>query len=186
MTRLVTSVGRLMRLRFTQAYPTLTAEQARNVITIAQVALDLGVPRRGLQIAIATAIQESKLTNLAGGDADSGGLFQQRPSAGWGSRAQVTTPTLAARAFFGRAQHTSNPGLLDIPGWENMALTEAAARVQRPRKDLRAEYAKWEAVAGDIAEIVGSDLPVRGVDQATSAIRPSALSATVRPSPSAP
>ena len=57
-------VDRLMRLRFAPGYPTLTAEQARNAITIAQVARDLGVPRRGLQIAIATAIQESKLTNL--------------------------------------------------------------------------------------------------------------------------
>ena len=66
---------------------------------------------------------------------------------------------LAARAFFGRAQHTSNPGLLDIPGWENMSLTEAAAKVQLPRADLRAEYAQWEAVAGDIADILGSDLP---------------------------
>ena len=152
-------VGRLMRLRFAEGYPTLTAEQARNAITIAQVARDLGVPRRGLQIAIATAIQESKLTNLTGGDADSGGLFQQRPSTGWGSRAQVTNPVLAARAFFGSAQHTSNLGLLDIPGWENMPLTEAAAKVQRPREDLRAEYAKWEAVAGDIADILGGDLP---------------------------
>ena len=147
-----------MRLRFAKGYPTLSAEQARNAITIAQVARDLGIPRRGLQIAIATAIQESKLVNLPGGDADSGGLFQQRPSAGWGNRTQVTTPVLAARAFFGRAQHTSNTGLLDIPGWENMSLTEAAAKVQRPRKDLRAEYAQWETVAGDIADILGSDL----------------------------
>ena len=58
---------------------------------------------------------------------------------------------LATRAFFGSAQHTSNPGLLDIPGWEKLPLTEAAARVQRPREDLRAEYARWEAVAGVIA-----------------------------------
>ena len=61
-------VGRLMRLRFAEGYPTLTVEQARNAITIAQVARDLDVPRRGLQIAIATAIQESKLINLTGGD----------------------------------------------------------------------------------------------------------------------
>ena len=86
-------------------------------------------------------------------------MFQQRPSTAWGTRAQVTTPVLAARAFFGRAQHTSNLGLLDIPGWENMPLTEAAAKVQRPRADLRGAYAKWEAVAGDIADILGGDLP---------------------------
>ena len=81
-----------MRLRFASSYPTMTAEQARNAITIAQVARDLQIPRYGLQIAIATAIQESKLVNLTGGDRDSGGLFQQRPSTGWGSRAEITNP----------------------------------------------------------------------------------------------
>ncbi len=81
-------LAQLMRLRFASSYPAMTAEQARNAITIAQVARDLQVPRYGLQIAIATAIQESKLVNLTGGDRDSGGLFQQRPSTGWGSRAR--------------------------------------------------------------------------------------------------
>ena len=152
-------VDRLRRLRFAEGHRTLTVEQAHNALTIAQVARDLGVPRRGLQIAIATAIQESKLINLTGGDADSGGLFQQRPSVGWGTRAQVTSPVLASRAFFGRAQHTANPGLLDIPGWENLSLPQAAAEVQRPRADLRAAYGTWEAVAGDIGDILGGDLP---------------------------
>ncbi|MDE0779104.1 MAG: hypothetical protein OSB43_22715, partial [Nocardioides sp.] len=147
----------LMQLRFSDAYPTLTTEQARNAVTIAQVARDLRVPRYGLQIAIATAIQESKLVNLDGGDRDSGGLFQQRPSTGWGSRAQVTNPTLAAQAFFGRAQHTSNPGLLDIPGWEQMPLTEAAQAVQR--SGFPDAYAQWEDIAGDMADILGGDLP---------------------------
>ena len=147
----------LMRLRFASSYPTMTAEQARNAITIAQVARDLQVPRRGLQIAIATAIQESKLVNLTGGDRDSGGLFQQRPSQGWGSRAEVTNPVLAARAFFGEAQHTGNPGLLDIPGWQNMPLTQAAQAVQR--SGFPDAYAQWEDVAGDITDLLGGDLP---------------------------
>ena len=82
----------------------MTTEQARNAITIAQVARDLQIPRYGLQIAIATAIQESTLVNFTGGDRDSGGLFQQRPSQGWGSRAQITNPVLATRAFFGQAR----------------------------------------------------------------------------------
>lgn len=150
-------LGQLMRLRFASSYPTMTAEQARNAITIAQVARDLQVPRRGLQIAIATAIQESKLVNLTGGDRDSGGLFQQRPSQGWGSRAEVTNPVLAARAFFGEAQHTGNPGLLDIPGWRNMPLTEAAQAVQR--SGYPDAYAQWEDVAGDITDLLGGDLP---------------------------
>ncbi|GAB3201678.1 hypothetical protein GCM10027062_24450 [Nocardioides hungaricus] len=150
-------LAQLMRLRFASSYPTITAEQARNAITIAQVARDLQVPRRGLQIAIATAIQESKLVNLAGGDRDSGGLFQQRPSQGWGSRAEVTNPVLAARAFFGEAQRTGNPGLLDIPGWQNMPLTQAAQAVQR--SGYPDAYAQWEDIAGDITDLLGGDLP---------------------------
>jgi len=151
--------AQLMRLRFATGYPTLTAAQASNAIVIAQVAHDFNVPRRGLQIAIATAIAESQLVNLQGGDADSGGLFQQRPSAGWGTRAQITNPRLAAEAFFGRAQHTNNPGLLDIPRWEQMPLTGAAAAVQNPRQDLRGEYAQWEPAAKEIAALLGGDLP---------------------------
>lgn len=150
-------LAQLMRLRFASRYPTMTAEQARNAITIAQVARDLQVPRRGLQIAIATAIQESKLVNLTVGDRDSGGLFQQRPSQGWGSRAEVTNPVLAARAFFGEAQHTGNPGLLDIPGWQKMPLTQAAQAVQR--SSYPDAYAQWEDVAGDITDLLGGDLP---------------------------
>jgi endonuclease/exonuclease/phosphatase family metal-dependent hydrolase len=151
-------LAQLMRLRFASSYPTLTTEQARNAVTIAQVARDLQVPRYGLQIAIATAIQESKLVNLTGGDRDSGGLFQQRPSTGWGSRAEVTNPVLAARAFFGQAQHTGNPGLLDIPGWQDMPLTQAAQAVQR--SGFPDAYAQWEDVAGDITDLLGGDLPV--------------------------
>lgn len=150
-------LAQLMRLRFASNYPTMTAEQARNAITIAQVARDLKISRYGLQIAIATAIQESKLVNLTGGDRDSGGLFQQRPSTGWGSRAEITNPVLAARAFFGQAQHTGNPGLLDIPGWQNMALTQAAQAVQR--SGYPDAYAQWEDVAGDITDLLGGDLP---------------------------
>jgi len=150
----------LMDLRFGEAYPTLTAEQASDAIAIAQVARDLGVPRRGLEIAIATAIQESKLVNLPGGDRDSGGLFQQRPSAGWGSREQITNPTLAAQAFFGRAEHTSNSGLLDVPGWEQMPLTEAAQAVQN--SGYADAYAQWEPIAQAIAALLGGDLPALG------------------------
>lgn len=150
-------LDQLMQLRFASSYPTMTAEQARNAITIAQVARDLEIPRYGLQIAIATAIQESKLVNLTGGDRDSGGLFQQRPSTGWGSRAEITNPVLAARAFFGQAQYTGNPGLLDIPGWQDMTLTQAAQAVQR--SGYPDAYAQWEDVAGDITDLLGGDLP---------------------------
>jgi endonuclease/exonuclease/phosphatase (EEP) superfamily protein YafD len=146
----------LMQLRISDSYPTITAEQANNAIAIAEVARDLEIPRYGLQIAIATAIQESKLVNLAGGDRDSGGLFQQRPSAGWGTREQITNPRLAAEAFFGEAKHTNNPGLLDIPNWEQLPLTQAAQAVQR--SGFPDAYAQWESVAKEIAALLGGDL----------------------------
>jgi len=149
--------AQLMKLRFAEGYPTLTAEQAGNAIAIAQVARDLDVPRRGLEIAIAVAIQESKLVNLDGGDRDSGGLFQQRPSAGWGSRDQVTSPALAARAFFGRATHTNNPGLLDVPGWEQMGVGEVVEEFHNPGTPYQ-DYDQWEPVAKEIAALLGGDL----------------------------
>ncbi len=147
----------LMQIRFNPDYLTMTAEQARNAVVIARVARELDVPRFGLEIAIATAIQESKLVNLHGGDADSVGLFQQRPSAGWGTVDQITTPRLAALAFFGRAQHTGNGGLLDLPGWQQMDLAAAAQAVQRSR--YPGAYAEWEGVAGQIAGVLEANVP---------------------------
>lgn len=156
--------ARLRQIRFGPGSPTMTAGQARNAVTIAQVARELRVPRFGLEVAIATAIQESSLVNLHGGHADSQGLFQQRPSAGWGTAAQVTNPRLAALAFFGRAPHTSNPGLLDLPGWEQMDLAAAAQAVQVSAHP--GAYAEWEGVAREISDVLGGDLPVSfGSDQ---------------------
>ena len=148
--------AQLMQIRFGADYPTMTAEQARNAIAIAQVALRLDVPRFGIQIAIAAAIQESKLVNLHSGSADSEGLFQQRPSAGWGTVDQITTPRLATLAFFGRARHTNNSGLLDLPGWQQMDLAAAAQGVQISR--YPGAYAEWEDVARQIADVLGRDL----------------------------
>ena len=151
--------AQLMRLRFAEGHPTMTAEQADNAIVIAQVAKKYDVPRLGLTYAIAGAIQESKLVNVPDGHADSAGLFQQRPSSGWGTHQQITTPSLAAAAFFGRAKHTDNTGLLDIKGWEQMPLTEAVSAVQRPAEDLAHEYTQWEPAAEDITDVLGGDLP---------------------------
>ena len=99
-------------------------------------------------IALAAAAQESTLRNLNYGDRDSLGLFQQRPSTGWGTPAQVTDPTYASRLFFGGP---SNPnrgvtrGLLDIPGWQSMTVTRAAQAVQLSAYPTA--YAKWETSA---------------------------------------
>ncbi|MCW2737791.1 peptidoglycan DD-metalloendopeptidase family protein [Nocardioides sp.] len=161
-------VTQLTALPLGPGLPSLTAEQAGNALEIARVADDLQVPTFGLQIALATALQESGLRNLGGGHAHSAGLFQQRPSTGWGTRANVTDPALATQAFFGRAPHTTNPGLLDVSGWEQLSLTEAAARVQRPSDNLRGAYAAWETVAGDIAAIVSGNLTTSFTPTSTS------------------
>jgi endonuclease/exonuclease/phosphatase family metal-dependent hydrolase len=152
-------LNRLMQLRFRSEYQTITRDQAGNAITIAHVTRELGVPRRGLEVALATAIQESKLVNLDHGDRDSLGLFQQRPSEGWGGRTQITDPVLATKAFYGRADHTDNTGLLDIDGWPNLPLTQAAHAVQG--SGYPGAYARWEPVARDMADLLGADPPVR-------------------------
>jgi murein DD-endopeptidase MepM/ murein hydrolase activator NlpD/chemotaxis protein histidine kinase CheA len=75
--------------------------QMRNAATIASVGAKMGMNSRDIMIGIMTAITESGLVNIKGGHLDSQGLFQQRPSMGWGTVAQVTDPEYAARAFFG-------------------------------------------------------------------------------------
>lgn len=119
------------------------------------------VPRFGIEIALATAIQESKLTNIYTQlDHDSAGLFQQRPEAFWGTLAQVRNKLLSTRAFYGvkGAEHTNNNGLIQLRGWENMKLTDAAAEVQRPRADLRGAYQQWADDAADIYNTWGNDV----------------------------
>ena len=127
----------------------LEPEQTRNAAIIVAVGQAAEVPAYGLQIALATAMQESSLRNLDYGDRDSLGLFQQRPSTGWGTPAQVTDPVYAAQAFYGGPSGPNNgepPGLLDIDGWQYMALTDAAQAVQRSAYPQA--YARWEAPSG--------------------------------------
>ncbi len=88
---------------------TVNAEQMANAAVIVQVGEQTKVPEAGLIIAIMTALQESKLDNLRGGDRDSVGLFQQRPSAGWGSIDEIMDPNYSAKAFFGGPNHPSPP-----------------------------------------------------------------------------
>ncbi|MFP5346518.1 MAG: hypothetical protein ACLGIA_05780 [Actinomycetes bacterium] len=102
---------------------TLTPEQAGNAATIAAVAVRRGLPARAATIAIATAVQESKLRNIRYGDRDSVGLFQQRPSQGWGTVEQILDPVYATNAFYDR--------LVAVHGYETMEITEASHRVQR-------------------------------------------------------
>lgn len=101
----------------------ISTEQAENASLIAAVGVGRGLPARAVSIALATAFQESKLTNLDGGDRDSLGLFQQRPSQGWGTTEQIQDPVYAANAFY--------DGLEEIDGYQDMRITEAAQAVQR-------------------------------------------------------
>ena len=120
----------------------------QNAQTIVSVGRAAGVPEQGLVIALAAAAQESGLRNVTYGDRDSLGLFQQRPSSGWGSADQVQDPVRASQAFFGGAGNP-NPGvtrgLLDISGWDSMSVTDAAQAVQISAYPNH--YAKWETSA---------------------------------------
>jgi hypothetical protein len=120
--------------------------QRDNATTIIQVGLALGISERGLVVALATAMQESRLYNLdnlgAKNDHDSLGLFQQRPSMGWGSKAQLTDTVYSATAFYLALQRVS--------GWESMEVTVAAQRVQRSAYPNA--YAEWEADATSLSK----------------------------------
>ncbi|MFF4366227.1 hypothetical protein [Streptomyces sp. NPDC001594] len=100
----------------------MTPEQASNAATIAAVGISKGLPDRALTIALATAMQESGLRNLDHGDRDSLGLFQQRPSQGWGTPEQIMDPVYSAGIFYDR--------LVEVGGYTRLPLTVAAQRVQ--------------------------------------------------------
>jgi cell wall-associated NlpC family hydrolase len=126
----------------------LDTDQLANARTIIATGATLKVPDRAVVVALATAMQESTLRNLHYGDRDSVGLFQQRPSAGWGSVAELTTPATAARKFYA--------ALLRVPGWRSMPLTLAAQRVQRSAFPFA--YAKWEPLATALVSATGGGI----------------------------
>ena len=101
--------------------------------------------------------------------------------AGWGSVDQITNPRLATLAFFGRAQHTANTGLLDLRWWQQMDLATAAQAVQISR--YPDSYAAWEDVAGRIADVLGRNRPTQSKRRTTSALAPPASSALQRRHP---
>ncbi|WP_414685401.1 LysM peptidoglycan-binding domain-containing protein [Microbacterium sp. LWH3-1.2] len=130
------------------AVPGLTSEQVSNAQLIVRIGRELGVSDRGIAVALGTAMQESSLRNVTWGDRDSLGLFQQRPSYGWGTAAEVQDAARATRVFFGGAGDPNGSrtrGLRDIPGWENLTFTQAAQAVQISA--YPDAYAKWEAPA---------------------------------------
>jgi len=116
-------------------------EQARWTTLMAAISQRRGLPPRATTIAIATAFQESKIHNIDYGDRDSVGLFQQRPSQGWGTREQILKPRYAIRRFYA--------GLEKVKGYENMSITDAAQRVQRSA--FPGAYAQHEDYARALA-----------------------------------
>jgi cell wall-associated NlpC family hydrolase len=120
----------------------LSASQKGNARIIYDVTVGLGLPQQAAIIAIATAMQESRLQNLPYGDADSLGLFQQRPSQGWGTPAQIMNPVYAATAFYN--------ALVRVPGWQGLPLTVAAQDVQH--SGYPGAYAQWRNLATTLAD----------------------------------
>lgn len=118
----------------------LSAEQLKNAATIIGVGKGMGANQNDLIVSIMTAMQESTLRNLNYGDRDSLGLFQQRPSQGWGTAEQILNPSYAARKFF---EH-----LLAMKGRGKLSLTQQAQAVQR--SGFPEAYAKWEAMARQV------------------------------------
>lgn len=119
----------------------LTATQARNASLISAIAVHRGMPAHAATIALAAALQESKLYNLRGGDRDSLGLFQQRPSQGWGTPREILDPVHATNAFY--------DALAQVPGYASMPVTVAAQRVQR--SGYPSAYAVYEPDARALA-----------------------------------
>ncbi|MFK0132292.1 C40 family peptidase [Streptomyces rubiginosohelvolus] len=113
------------------------AEQIPHAKTIQATGVAMNVPPRGQVVALATALQESGLRNLNYGDRDSLGLFQQRPSQGWGSATEVLDPVHASTKFY--------EGLKKVSGWESLSVTQAAQEVQL--SGFPEAYAKWEPLA---------------------------------------
>jgi murein DD-endopeptidase MepM/ murein hydrolase activator NlpD len=157
-------------------------EQTKNAATIVTVGAAMQVPRRGWVIAVATAMQESGLRNLdhrgQTNDHDSLGLFQQRPSQGWGTREQILDPRHAATAFYHK--------LLTIPGWQLLPLTEAAQQVQRSA--YPDAYAQWETAATDIVNHIaaGPGQPTTtALDQCADTCLPAAGGPESQPPPPA-
>jgi hypothetical protein len=154
----------------------LGTEESENAALIAGLALRRGLPPRAVSIALATAMQESKLLNIEHGDRDSLGLFQQRPSQGWGTPEEIMDPSYSANAFY--------DALVEVEGYESMEITDAAQAVQRSA--FPDAYAQHEKDARALASALTGETPggaftcvVRG-DSATAPTRLNRLGLTRR------
>lgn len=151
-----------------------TPEQVANSATISVVGTDLlGLSTRASQIANATAIQESKLRNLRSGDRDSLGLFQQRPTMGWGTAEQILDPVYASRTFYN--------ALVKVSDWQTRPLTEVAQDVQR--SGYPEAYADHETQGRVLATAFDGSFPQAvgcRLDDATAPGSPTAVTEKLR------
>ena len=155
----------------------LSVEQAENASLIAAISVRRGLPARAASIALATAYQESDLQNLDHGDRDSLGLFQQRPSQGWGTEAEVMDPVYATNAFY--------DVLAEVEGYRDLEITDAAQTVQRSgypdayadhEDDARALASALTGYSGGsfVCEVEGD------ADEASARLTPSGLTPRAR------
>lgn len=134
----------------------LDIEQAENASLMAAIARRRGLPARAVSIALATAFQESKIHNVEHGDRDSVGLFQQRPSQGWGTVRQIMRPSYAINAFYDRLE--------EIDGYRSMEMHDAAQAVQR---------------SADGGAYEQHELPARAIASALTGNSPATFSCTI-------
>ncbi|WP_170843103.1 peptidoglycan-binding protein [Streptomyces oceani] len=135
--------------QYFQTAADLGPEQLANARTVIGVGKGAQIPEQGQVIALMTAMQESKFVNyLEPVDHDSLGIFQQRPSTGWGTPEQITHVPTSSKSFYGVAPFGNNPGLIQIDGWETMPPGDVCQAVQRSAYPDR--YAQWEQFARDL------------------------------------
>ena len=167
----------------------LEPQQLLNASIITDVAMRRGLPEQAVIIALATAQQESKLKNLDYGDADSVGLFQQRPSQGWGSEEQILDPVYSSGKFF--------DALVKVRNWEGLTVAAAAQAVQRSA--FPDAYTSWQPLGTALgAALTGltltqltcrlghPGLDVKGAQSASTASTPASPAASTAPAADLP
>lgn len=159
----------LTAARATPTVDHLSDEQRRNAALIIGVAKGMGLPPRAWLVALATAMQESGLRNLPYGDRDSLGLFQQRPSQGWGTPAEVTDPAYATSMFLRR--------LVAVPAWDQLPVTVAAQVVQRSA--FPDAYARWEGLAARLVAALAGVVDPMGCGPGTASLPDGVVQAAI-------
>jgi peptidoglycan DL-endopeptidase CwlO len=152
----------------------LDPEQISIATAIVQIGQQRQLPPRAWQVALQAGMTESRLHNLNYGDRDSLGIFQMRPSMGWGSPTELQDVVYQVHAFYGGPDYPpGNRGLLDVPGWEQMRPGDAAQAVERSAFPDR--YHTWEGLAAALIQQLGN------VSNPSGCVQPPGLPGDVPP-----